>query len=245
MSVSYGADYYRENAVCMCQKFRTFIWTKVKKKCAWSSERSNERNKKKSNYVRNSVKIFSFFKIYFVHLNVRNLRHIKNLLFLERFFYLKQWKINFRERKYDFFKYFLNFNLFYLWLIFCKFRSYERSELQLHAVCTVVHFMNRIKRRKALSSKLSQKGEVTQKKMRVHTFQSMILRSTSSTRNAYCTIIWLFPCAPVSHGNAPSSPPNIFLKKQSHSTYSDCLLCVYMYLCFIVRLFVPCVSECA
>ena len=58
---------------------------------------------------------------------------LKKSTFFWKVFCLKQWKINFWKRKWDFKNTFLNLNLFDLIVVkFCKFRWYERSELQVH-----------------------------------------------------------------------------------------------------------------
>ena len=65
-------------------------------------------------------------------LNVHMNESKKNLLFLESFFSSRE-KLTFEKENLIFFNTYLNFNLFYLIVvIFCKFRLYERSELQVH-----------------------------------------------------------------------------------------------------------------
>ena len=85
-----------------CQKFWTFMWTKVE----------------------------------------------KNLLFLERFFFPSSEKLIFENGIFQNSIYFISF-----WLIFCKFRLYERSELQVHnkhseSIFLIVLVTGRRKRKK-------------------------------------------------------------------------------------------------
>ena len=57
----------------------------------------------------------------------------KKSTFFRKIFLFKHWKINFWERKFDFFKYFLKFQfILFNCSFFCKFRSYERLELHVH-----------------------------------------------------------------------------------------------------------------
>ena len=65
-------------------------------------------------------------------LNVHVNESKKNILFLETFF-LSNEKLTFEKENMIFFNTFFNFNLFNLIVvIFCKFRLYERSEIQVH-----------------------------------------------------------------------------------------------------------------
>ena len=74
----------------------------------------------------------------FVHLNVQNFRHIKKITFFRRIF-LSSEKLTFEKETMVFFNTSLNFNLFYLIVVFfCNFRSYECSELQVNAVILTI-----------------------------------------------------------------------------------------------------------
>ena len=65
-------------------------------------------------------------------LNVHMNENKKKSTFFRRIFFLSE-KLTFEEENVIFFNTYLNFNLFYSIVdIFCKFRSYERSELQVH-----------------------------------------------------------------------------------------------------------------
>ena len=78
----------------------------------------------------NRTRFFNVPEVLNVHVNESK----KKSTSFRKIFFSKQWKINFWERKCDFLKYFKKFQCILLnwWLIFRKFRSYGRSELQVH-----------------------------------------------------------------------------------------------------------------
>ena len=70
----------------------------------------------------------------------------KKSTFFRRLFF-KQWKINFREKKYVIFLnifFYCQFILFYCSSIFFLFRSYQRSELQVHRLFILFCISKRI-----------------------------------------------------------------------------------------------------
>ena len=66
-------------------------------------------------------------------LNVQVNESKKKSTFFRKIFFSSSEKLLFEQENVIFFNTFLNLNSFYLIVVFfCKFRSYERSKLQLH-----------------------------------------------------------------------------------------------------------------